>query len=123
MPSRQARPVVPTPDARYIVVDGRLWRTSNPSLAPDEREGHVRALMAARRAVAAARRADDAEALREARQQVHAAKVALGERGPVWWTDGAPDENRRLVCNSSYAAWWRKRRPSAGRSGDDEPAG
>jgi hypothetical protein len=36
---------------------------------------------------------------------VHAAKVALGERGPVWWADGAPDLNRRLVRNTPYADW------------------
>jgi len=37
---------------------------------------------------------------------VDAAKHALGERGPVWWTDGAPDFNRRLVANTPYAAWY-----------------
>ncbi len=41
-----------------------------------------------------------------ARAQVQAAKVALGERGPVWWSDGAPDLDRRLVRNSPYAQWW-----------------
>ena len=34
------------------------------------------------------------------------AKLALGERGPVWWTDGTPDWNRRLVRNTPYADWW-----------------
>ena len=38
---------------------------------------------------------------------VDAAKRGLGERGPVWWNDGAPDENRRMARNSSYADWWR----------------
>jgi hypothetical protein len=32
-------------------------------------------------------------------------KEALGERGPVWWTDGAPDFNRKLVKNTPYADW------------------
>ena len=27
-----------TPDGRYFVVRGRLWRTSNPALDPAERE-------------------------------------------------------------------------------------
>jgi hypothetical protein len=44
-----------------------------------------------------------------ARARVHAAKVGLGERGPVWWQDGAPDLNRHLVRNSPYAAWWDER--------------
>ena len=45
-------------------------------------------------------------ALVEARRAVHRAKVALGERVPVWWTDGAPDLNRRLVDGTPYAAWF-----------------
>lgn len=59
--------------------------------------------MDARRAVAAARRAEDDAAEKAAREQVHAAKLALGERGPVWWSDGAPDYNRFLVKNTPYA--------------------
>ena len=34
------------------------------------------------------------------------AKVALGERGPVWWDDGAPDLNRRMARNTVYADWF-----------------
>ena len=44
--------------------------------------------------------------MREARAAVDAAKVALGERGPVWWTDGAPDYNRRMARNTPYAGWY-----------------
>ncbi len=95
-----------TPDGRYFVVRGRLWRTSNPALPPDERDRLTRALMDARRAVGAAKRAGDVPAERTARDAVHAAKVALGERGPPWWTDGAPDLNRRMVRNTPYAGWW-----------------
>lgn len=95
-----------TPDGRYFVVRGRLWRMSNPSLDADERAELTRQLMKARRDVAAARRADDAIALKNARQRVDEAKVALGERGPPWWTDGAPDYNRRMVRNTPYAAWY-----------------
>lgn len=95
-----------TPDGRYFVVRGRLWRTTNPALPPDERARLTHALMDARRAVAAAKRADDADAERRARDRVHAAKVALGERGPVWWDDGAPDYNRRMARDTPYADWW-----------------
>ena len=62
--------------------------------------------MAARRAVRDALAADDPEALQAARAWVQAAKVALGERGPVWWTDGAPDLNRKMVRNTPYADWF-----------------
>ena len=81
-----------TPDGRYFVVRGRLWRLSDPSLDPDRREAVVRELMDARRT--------------RDRARVDAAKRALGERGPVWWTDGAPDWNRHLAKNSSYADWF-----------------
>lgn len=94
-----------TPDGRYFVVAGRLWRTSNPALASDVRQELVDRLMNARRQVGAARRAGDAAAERAARAQVDGAKRALGERGPVWWSDGAPDYNRRMVANTPYAAW------------------
>nr|WP_026151791.1 hypothetical protein [Sphingomonas sp. TX0522] len=95
-----------TPDLRYIVVRGRLWRRANPALAEDERQRLVAQLMAARRAVAAAKRAGDADAEAQAHAAVDAAKVALGERGPVWWDDGAPDLNRRMARNTVYAAWF-----------------
>ena len=95
-----------TLDGRYIVVDGVLWRGTNPRLSEDERERHVRALMDARRAVGTATRVGNAEAERHARAAVHEAKVALGERGPVWWFDGAPDLNRRQVEATDYAGWW-----------------
>lgn len=59
--------------------------------------------MAARRAV---RDAPDDDARRAARQRVDAAKRRLGERGPVWWDDGAPDETRKAPWNTAYADWW-----------------
>ena len=37
-----------TPDGRYFVVRGRLWRCSNPALPATVREELVRALMDAR---------------------------------------------------------------------------
>ena len=96
-----------TPDGRYLVVRGRLWRRANPHLPEEERQSLVDALMRARRAVRDALRSGDPGALRAARANVDIAKRSLGERGPVWWTDGAPDENRRMAKNSGYALWWR----------------
>lgn len=93
-----------TPDGRYFVVRGRLWRMSNPALDPAERERLVRDLMAARRAVRASKA--DPAALAAARPRVDAAKRSLGERGPVWWTDGSPDYNRHMAANTPYAAWF-----------------
>jgi hypothetical protein len=98
-----------TPDGRYFIMDGRLWRCSNPALGQKQRALLVERLMRARREVGRALRAGDRAAEREARQLVHKAKVALGERGPPWWTDGAPDFNRYLVKNTPYAGWYRAR--------------
>ncbi len=96
-----------TPDGRYLVVDGVLWRASNPGLGARQRALLVEALMHARRDVGRALRTGDTSAERLARARVHRAKVALGERGPPWWTDGAPDFNRHPVENTPYARWFK----------------
>lgn len=44
-----------TPDQRYIIVRGRLWRAANPGLPEEKRARLVAALMDARRAVKQAR--------------------------------------------------------------------
>lgn len=95
-----------TPDGRYFVVRGRLWRRTNPALPADQREALVHELMNARRAVKKALGSGDAAALALARKAVDAAKIGLGERGAVWWTDGTPDLNRNKVKDSPYAEWY-----------------
>jgi hypothetical protein len=104
MPFAGKNPV--TPDGRYFVVRGRLWRMSDPSLPAHEREKLVHELMTARRAVGMARRAADADAENSARAAVDRSKRALGERGPVWWSDGSEDYNRRTARNTPYAEWY-----------------
>ena len=64
-------------DERWLVVDGRRWRRSDPGIPEPLRAVLVAELMAARRGVRAGE--DDARA------RVHDAKVALGERGAPWW--------------------------------------
>ena len=100
-----------TPDGRYFVVRGRLWRASRPDLDPAQRQALVDRLMDARRAVRAALAVDEAADLRSARDAVQTAKVALGERGPVWWTDGAADYNRHMAKNTPYADWFAGQHP------------
>ena len=95
-----------TPDGRYFVVRGRLWRRSDPALPEPRRQELVSELMHARRAVAHARKAGNAEAEARARAAVDATKIALGERGPVWWSDGAPDLNRHMARTTAYAEWY-----------------
>ncbi len=95
-----------TPDGRYFVVRGRLWRCADPSLDDGTRDALTRELMGARRAKRDAMRRSDDAAREAARARVDAAKRALGERGPAWWTDGAPDYNRRMARNTPYADWF-----------------
>ena len=99
-----------TPDGRYFVVRGRLWRRANPDLPAERREALVRELMNAQRAIKVAQKSGKPEELVLARKAVDAAKIAMGERGPVWWTDGAPDLNRHKVNDSPYAEWWAAKR-------------
>jgi hypothetical protein len=93
----------PTPDRRYFVVRGRLWRLSNPSLDPPTHQRLVNEVLEARRAVLEA--TDPIQRI-AARLQADAAKRALGERGDVWWDDGAPDYNRQLAVDTPYAGWF-----------------
>ncbi len=90
-----APPPVPetTADGRWIVVDGRRWRATDPAIPEADASRLRRWLMAARRDVGTATRADDEDAERAARQRVQAAKTALGERGPYWWEQS--DDERR----------------------------
>jgi hypothetical protein len=93
----------PTPDRRYFVLRGRLWRLSNPYLDPSDHERIVQQLMRARRAVYEATNSHDRIA---ARVRVDVAKRALGERGDPWWEDGAPDYSRQLAVDTPYSAWF-----------------
>ncbi|MFJ3505087.1 hypothetical protein [Streptomyces sp. NPDC090135] len=84
-----------TPDGRYVIIDGRRWRATDPDV-PEDVAARLRShLMAARRAVGMARRAQDTAAERAARDRVHTAKVALGERGTPWWDQQEPERRAR----------------------------
>ncbi|MFD3807712.1 hypothetical protein ACFWTC_29870 [Streptomyces sp. NPDC058619] len=91
-----------TPDGHHVVIDGRRWRATDPDIDEDAAARLRVHLMAARRAVGAALRADDPEAERAARDRVQAAKVALGERGVPWWEQSA--EERRTRWTEGLAA-------------------
>jgi hypothetical protein len=72
-----------TDDGHYVVIDGRKWRATDPSIPEERRVELVRILMAWRREVRSTKGTPQEP---QARAGVHAAKVALGERGtPPWW--------------------------------------
>lgn len=97
----KAAPLV-TPDGRYIVVGGVLWRRSDPTLPAARKKRLLSELGRARNAVKQAKREGDDTMLRQARKRVDRAKRALGERGPVWWDDGAPDLTGTPTERTSY---------------------
>lgn len=79
-----------TEDGRHIVVGGRRWRATDPSIPEKLRSELVRALMTGRRLV---KTEGDA-----ARVMVHDAKVALGERGDPWWEPTREGTRGRLAA-------------------------
>lgn len=81
-----------TPDGRYVVIDGRRWRATDPAIPEERRAELTRILMAWRRDVRRTRGTDD-----EARSRagVQAAKVALGERGTPWWEQSEEERHAR----------------------------
>ncbi|GLX23202.1 hypothetical protein [Streptomyces lavendulae] len=86
---------LPTPDGHHVLIGGRRWRATDPAVPPAVGARLRTHLMAARRAVAAARRAEDPRAERAARDRVHTAKTALGERGIPWWEQSADERRAR----------------------------
>ncbi|WP_345617931.1 hypothetical protein [Streptomyces ziwulingensis] len=91
----ERRPPERTPDGHFVVIKGRKWRATDPSV-PEESAARLRRhLMAARRAVRSATTAGDPDAERAARARVNRAKTALGERGTPWWDQTEGERRRR----------------------------
>lgn len=84
-----------TPDGHWVVIDGRRWRATDPEIPQDVAAELRRELMSARRAVGAALRAGDRADERRARDRVHRAKTALGERGVPWWEQDLEQRRQR----------------------------
>lgn len=63
-----------TADGRWIVVDGRRWRATDPAIPEADASRLRRWLMAARRDVGTTKRAGDEDGERRARERVHAAQ-------------------------------------------------
>ena len=67
-----------TPDGRYFVANGKLWRRSNPALPEHERARLVSELIRERCMACHARRRGDTQAESAARREVETIRIALG---------------------------------------------
>lgn len=79
-------------DERWLLIDGRRWRRTDPALPDDVVDALKSHLGRGRSAVRSAKRAQDPEAVAVARERVNLAKHGLGERGPSWWDE--PEDER-----------------------------
>jgi len=86
-----------TSDGHHVIINGRRWRATDPGIPDDAAALLRRELMSARREVGAALRAGDPAAEKTARDRVHQAKVALGERGTPWWEQTSEQRLERWV--------------------------
>jgi hypothetical protein len=84
---------MPESDEQWLVINGRRWRRTDPSLPEDVVERLKSHLGRGRSGVRVAKKVDDADAMAAARNRTNLAKHGLGERGPKWWED---DEGVRL---------------------------
>ncbi len=96
------REVERTDDGRFLVIDGRRWRTADPALPEDVRARLLHHLGVARSTVRSAGRAGDDAAVSAARARVQLVKTGLGERGPAWWDQD--DDARRARWESALRA-------------------
>ncbi|HVU73487.1 MAG TPA: DUF3253 domain-containing protein [Mycobacteriales bacterium] len=83
-----------TADGHHVVIDGRRWRATDPSIPETFRQELVDELMDARRT--------------RDRRRVQEAKVALGERGEPWWEVTRPSDERLAAAMMALA---RRRAP------------
>lgn len=94
------------PQRAFIIIGGRRWRTSDPSVPDNLRQELVNELMAARRAV---RDGKNQSEIRRSRRRVNDAKVALGERGHAWWLPPSPTATNRRIEAAVRALLWSRR--------------
>lgn len=82
-------------DDRWLVINGRRWRRTDPSLPDDVVEALKSHLGRGRSGVRVAKDNDDTDAIAAARNRSNLAKHGLGERGPYWWDEPEADRLAR----------------------------
>jgi hypothetical protein len=87
----------PESDDHWLVINGRRWRKTDPSL-PDDVVAELKShLGRGRSGVRVAKGKDDEDAVAAARNRTNLAKHGLGERGPKWWDDAEDDRLARAT--------------------------
>lgn len=82
-------------DERWLTINGRRWRRSDPCLPNDIVEALKSHLGRGRSAVKIAKKSGDDALVVAARRRVGLAKHGLGERGPYWWEEREDDRIAR----------------------------
>lgn len=95
MTDADATDAAATDAERWLVIDGRRWRRTDPSLPEDVQAALRSHLGRARSAVRSGKAAGDERAIAAARRRVDLAKHGLGERGPRWWDEPKADRLAR----------------------------
>jgi hypothetical protein len=89
LPCEKRRPQT-TSDNRYIIVNGRKWRATDP-LIPADALAELKHYLAKGRSGVRGKKGvsvEDDESVKLARRRTGLAKLGLGERGkPEWWND------------------------------------
>jgi hypothetical protein len=85
----------PESDDHWLVINGRRWRKTDPSLPDDVVAALKSHLGRGRSGVRVAKGKDDADAVAAARNRTNLAKHGLGERGPKWWDETEGDRLTR----------------------------
>ncbi len=80
----------PSEDEKWLVVDGRRWRRTDPAI-PDDVLARLKSHLG--RGRSGARTAGSEAELAATRHRTQLAKVGLGERGTPWWEQ--TDSQRR----------------------------
>ena len=88
----------PTDDEKWLVVDGRRWRRTDPAI-PSDALARLKSHLG--RGRSGVRAADSEDALAATRHRTQLAKVGLGERGRAWWEQ--TDDERRERWESALA--------------------
>ena len=82
----------PTDEERWLVIDGRRWRRTDPTVPAD---ALARLKSHLGRGRAGVRTASTDTELAATRHRTHLAKVGLGERGTPWWEQSADERRER----------------------------